>query len=153
MPNVGKPSWTSEFPNFQILPTMYFFQLTWFLGQFINETGTNMDERTGRNNWTSLNRYGYPKYRPVIYFRSSPEFKFKIPWSKDRNMDRLSMIKYNQMTLSPDSGLLIKDFGSWLRVAQTQAILFLKSTSEIIRSDIEWLWFWLTLSSTDFSSI
>ena len=51
-------------------------------------------------------------------------------------MDRLSMIKYNQMTLSPDSGLLIKDFGSCLKVAQTQAILFLKSMSERVGSDI-----------------
>ena len=38
MLNVGKASWTSEFPNFQIFPTMDIFQLTWFSGQFINAT-------------------------------------------------------------------------------------------------------------------
>ena len=61
--------------------------------------GTNMDERTGRNNGTRLNRYDYPKYLSIIFFRSSPEFKFKTPWSTDRFMDWLSMSKNNQMNV------------------------------------------------------
>ena len=64
------------------------------MGKF-ETLGTNMDERTGRNNWTSLTRHGYLKYRPVFYFRSSPEFGTQ--WSKDRIMNWLSMFKYNQM--------------------------------------------------------
>ena len=38
MLTVGKACWTSEFPNFQIFPTMDTFQLTRCLGQFINAT-------------------------------------------------------------------------------------------------------------------
>ena len=40
-----------------------------------------------------------------------------------------------------------------LRVNQTKAILFLKSMSERVGSDIKRLWIWMTLTSIDFESI
>ena len=57
------------------------------MGKF-ETLGTNMDERTGRNNGTNLNRFGYLKYRLVIYFQSEIHVQ-------------------NSMIHGPDYGLII----------------------------------------------
>ena len=62
--------------------------------------------------------------------------------------------KYQIRSISYSNGIMLGwSSKKYLRVVQTQTILFLKSMSERVGSDMERLWIWVALSSFNFESI